>query len=91
MLDSENPPLDSEDWEIAFQAYAEYPILAFILAQHFNYLKELIERGRGSEAVTAIDRAVDGLMPRTDFRDAGRTVYRLAVTGNLKPDPSIRG
>ena len=84
--DTENPPLDSEDWEVAFRAYTEYPILAFILAQHFNYLKELVERGRKAEAVEGLDRAIESLMPHTSFRDAGRTVYQLAVTGNLKPD-----
>ena len=85
MAETDSPPLDSEDWEVTFQAYAEYPILAFILAQHFNYLKELVERGRKAEAVVALDLAIESLMPHTDFRDAGRTVYLLAVNGNLSP------
>ena len=83
--ETESPPLDSEDWEVTFQAYAEYPILTFILAQHFDYLKGLIQSGpHGTIAgVAALDHAIDALMPHTEFKDA--ETYRLAVTGNLKP------
>ena len=85
MLESEGPPLDREDWRIVFEAYAEYPILAFILAQHLDCLKTFIQRGQESqtEAIAALDRAIDGLMPHTLFHDAGRDVYLLAVAGNL--------
>jgi DnaJ-domain-containing protein 1 len=82
MVEIENPPLDSEDWKIVFQAYADYPVLAFILAQHLDYLKKLSR----ADAEAAIERAVESLMPLTNFRDAGRTVYLLAVAGNLQPD-----
>jgi hypothetical protein len=85
MPESEPPPLDAEDWDIVFEAYTEYPILAFILAQHLAHLKELIKgerRGR-AEALAAIDRAIESLMPHTNFRDAGRKVYLLAVAGEL--------
>ncbi len=84
--ENDSPVMDAEDWQIVFRVYAEYPILAFILAQHFNHVKELIEHGHGVEAVTGLDRAIESLMPHTNYRDAGRTVYRLAVAGNLKPD-----
>ena len=43
--DHESAPLDAEDWQIVFQVYAEYPILAFILAQHLNGVKTLIQSG----------------------------------------------
>lgn len=81
----ESPPLDAEDWIIVFQAFTEYPILAFILAQHLDCLKTLIQRGPEAqiEATAALDRAIDVLMPHTLFRDAGRDVYLLAVAGNL--------
>ena len=69
MADTESSPLDSEDWQIVFQAYAEFPILAFILAQHFDCLKGLIQsRPRGAiEAFAAIDRGIESLMPHTIF------------------------
>ena len=83
--DSEGPPLDAEDWNIVFQAYSEFPVLAFILAQHLETVKELIEQGPEgrAEAIAGIDRAIECLMRHTQFRDAGRKVYLLAVTGNL--------
>ena len=87
MPESEGPPLDSEDWNIVFQAYGEYPILAFILAQHLDTVRQLIGRGpQGiAEAVAGLDRAIESLMPLTNFRDAGRKVYLSAVTGTLSP------
>ena len=81
--ENESPALDDEDWNIVFQAYTEYPILAFILAQHLSYLKELIDRGRTAEAIAASDRAIESLMPHTAFRDVGRTLYLEAVAGKL--------
>jgi hypothetical protein len=87
MRDSDSPPLDPEDWNIVFQAYAEYPILAFILAQHFDTVKTLILQGSEGreEALAGLNRAIDSLMRHTHFRDAGRTVYLRAVRGSLSP------
>lgn len=91
---TDSPPLDAEDWEVVFQAYAEYPILAFILAQHFQCVKDLIQGGpQGAiQALAMLDQAIDGLMPHTNFRDVDRDTYRLAVAGKLKPehDETIR-
>jgi hypothetical protein len=87
MAENENTLLDSEDWQIVFEAYAEYPILAFILAQHFDCLKGLIEHGPNGaiESIVALDRAIDGLKLYTNFLDADRETYHLAVTGKLSP------
>jgi hypothetical protein len=87
MTESESPPLDSEDWNIVFQAYAEYPVLAFILAQHLDTVRQLIRRGPEeiADALAGLNRAIDSLMPHTHFRNAGRTVYLSAVTGTLSP------
>jgi hypothetical protein len=85
--DSEGALLDGEDWDIVFQAYAEYPILAFILAQHFDCLKGLIAQGPNGaiQATATLDLAIERLMPHTNFREVDRHTYRLAVTGNLSP------
>jgi hypothetical protein len=86
-------PLDSEDWQVVFRVYDGSPVLALILAQHLEYLKGLVQSGpQGAiEGVEALDRAIDSLMPHTDFRDVDRNTYRLAVAGKLKPDHDMRG
>lgn len=91
---ADSPPLDTEDWEVVFRAYADYPILAFILAQHFQCVKDLIQGGpQGAiQAIAIADQAIDSLMPYTNFRDVDRSAYLLAVAGKLKPehDETIR-
>ena len=88
--DSESPPLDHEDWQIAFQPYSAFPDLAFVLAQHLHSVVKLIEQGpRGTaEALAGLDRAIDCLMPHTRFSDSryreiARKFYLRAVAGNL--------
>jgi hypothetical protein len=85
---TESPPLDSEDWQIVFEAYEGYPILAFILAQHLDFVKVLIQRSaEGRElALEGLDRAIEALRPFTDLRDADRAVYLSAVAGTLLPE-----
>ena len=39
------PPLDAEDWEIAFKVYEGHPALALMLAYHLSGLKELVADG----------------------------------------------
>ena len=89
---SESPYPDAEDWQVVFQAYAEFPILAFILAQHFDCLKGLVERGpQGAmEAMGTLNLAIESLQTHTKFRDADREIYHLAVTGKLSPKDDAR-
>lgn len=86
--DSESPPLDHEDWQIVFRAYAKFPDLAFILAQHLHGASKLIEQGPETalEALAGLERAVECLMPYTRFHNIGRRVYMLAVAGNLSTE-----
>ena len=86
----ESAPLDHEDWQIAFQPYSAFPDLAFILAQHLHGVTKLIEKGaRGTaEALSALDRAIECLMPHTRFADSryreiARKFYLQAVAGKL--------
>src|ERR1044072_1995067 len=90
ITDSESPPLDCEDWRIAFQPYENFPELAFVLAQHLHGVTKLIEQGRlgAADALTALDRAIEALMPHTRFadtryREIARKFYQRAVAGNL--------
>lgn len=88
--DSEGPPLDCEDWKIAFQPYENFCDLAFVLAQHLHGVIKLIEQGRRgtAEALAGLDRAIVALMPHTRFADSryreiARKFYLRAVAGNL--------
>ena len=67
--DSESPPLDHEDWRIAFEPYSAFQNHAFILAQHLHSVIKLIEQGRlgAVEALNGLDRAIEALMPHTRF------------------------
>ncbi len=83
-------PLDCEDWRIAFKPYSTFPDLAFILAQHLHGVTKLIEQGRlgASDALAALDRAIEALMPHTRFadtryREIARKFYQRAVAGKL--------
>ena len=92
-MDSESPPLDHEDWRIAFQPYSAFPDLAFVLAQHLHSVTKLIEQGRlgSSEALAGLDRAIECLMPQTRFadtryREIARKFYLRAVAGKLSTE-----
>jgi hypothetical protein len=83
--DSESPYLDAEDFDIVFAVYAEHPSKAFILAQHLDHLKGLIQRGPQDalEAIACIDLAIARLYPHTDFHTASYKLYLSAVAGKL--------
>ena len=85
---SENPPLDFEDWEIAFQPYAEHPILAFMLAHHLIAIKDYLQAEQRNipEAMAALDRAVDSLFQHTEFHTVSHELYRAAVEGRITTD-----
>jgi len=59
-----------------------------ILAQHLQTIKEFIQEGRDgrAKAIAGLDRAIETLMPHTEFRNAGLKVYLPAVAGTLSTD-----
>lgn len=79
---TENAPLDAEDWEIAFTAYAQYPILALTLAQHLSALQDYIQR-EPLKATAAINRAVESLYEHSEFRSVSLELFRATVQGHL--------
>ena len=82
---TENAPLDAEDWEIAFTAYAQYPILALTLAQHLTALQDYIQSD-SEKATAAINRAVDELYEHSQFRSVSLQLFRTTVQGRLPVD-----
>jgi hypothetical protein len=85
MLDNrntENAPLDCEDWQIAFEPYAQFPILALVLAQHLTALQDLAQSD-AAKATAAISRAVDELYEHSEFRSVSLVLFRASVQGRL--------
>ena len=88
MLDNpstEHAPLDSEDWQIVFEPYAQFPILALVLAQHLTTLQDLAQSD-ASKATAAINRAVDELYEHSQFRSVSLELFRVTVQGRLPVD-----
>lgn len=82
---TENPPLDCEDWQIAFQPYANHPLLALALAQHLTALQDYIQSD-AAKATAAINRAIDSLFEHSGFRSVSLRLFRAAVQGRLPAD-----
>lgn len=82
------PPLDAEDWEIAFKVYEGQSSLALTLAYHLSGLKGFFQSDATdiTQGVAAIDRAIDGLYPHTDFRKVSYQLFRAAIEGKLTPE-----
>src|SRR2546421_9079715 len=79
---TENVPLDCEDWQIAFQPYVNYPLLALALAQHLTALQDCVQSDAG-KATAAINRAVDSLYEHSDFRSVSLELFRATAQGRL--------
>ena len=82
---TENAPLDCEDWQIVFEPYAQFPILALVLAQHLTALQDLAQSD-AAKATAAINRAVDELYEHSDFRSVSLNLFRASVQGRLPVD-----
>lgn len=88
MLDNRNTanaPLDAEDWQTAFAPYAQYPILALVLAQHLIALQDYVQSD-AEKATAAINCAVDELYEHSQFRSVSLQLFRATVQGQLPAD-----
>jgi hypothetical protein len=83
--EKENPPLDTEDWEIALAPYKGNPGAALQLGYHFiallAYLR--VEPVNVETATNAIDRALLVLYPHTEFHMVCWTFFRKVIEGEL--------
>ncbi|HEU4712022.1 MAG TPA: hypothetical protein VFS76_10680 [Pyrinomonadaceae bacterium] len=79
-------PLDSEDWEVAFEPYAGHPRAALTLAFHLTELKRCINGSTKRNALHAIDDALDRLYEHSDFRDVSHELFLSAAAGELTTD-----
>jgi hypothetical protein len=78
-------PLDPEDWRIAFEPYAQHPLLALVLAQHLTALQDYVQSD-AEKATAAINRAVDELYEHSQFRSVSLQLFRVTVQGRLPTD-----
>ena len=83
---TENAPLDCEDWEIVFAPYVEHPLLALALAQHLTALQDYIQTEAIAAATGAINRAVEELYEHSDFRAVSLELFRATAQGRLPVD-----
>ena len=79
-------PLDTEDWQIAFEAYEGQPQAALALAFRLAELKQLMDGLRKHHALAAIGRAIDVLFEHSDFRSVSRDLFLEAIEGELTID-----
>jgi hypothetical protein len=81
----ENAPLDTEDWEIAFAPYAQYPSAALTLAANLMILKAFlaIKPPMMQEAIEGLDRAMEVLFPFTEFHEVSYVLFRRLAEGKL--------
>ena len=82
---TDNAPLDAEDWRIVFEPYAQFPILALILAQHLTTLQDLAQSDT-EKATAAINRAVDELYEHSQLRSVSLELFRVTIQGRLPVD-----
>ena len=82
---TENPPLDAEDWQIAFEPYVEHPLTALRLAQHLTKLQDYVQSDV-VKATAAINRAVDSLYEHSEFRSVSLELFRATVQGRMSAE-----
>jgi hypothetical protein len=78
-------PLDAEDWDVVFVPFKDHPYAALNLAYHLARLQQLLNGKLSdiSEAVAAIDRAIDRLYEHSEFRQVSHGLFRQTVQGVL--------
>lgn len=85
---TENPPLDVEDWQIIFYPYVTYPLLALVLAQHLSALQDYVQSDP-VEATAAINRAVDAIYEHSEFRSVSLELFRATAHRRCRNEVSV--
>ena len=86
--DNETPNNPLEDqWSVVLNAYEDEPDLAFILAQNFQVMKNVLETGPSGavQVIESFEEAIETLFPFSKYYKAGREFFLLAVKGNIAP------
>jgi hypothetical protein len=80
---TENPPIETEAWEIAFKPYATDAEAAFDLARRLMEVKRMLQTRPPSVALAraSLEEACELLFLFTDFRKAAYDLYLTAIDG----------
>src|SRR5215813_1469204 len=80
---TENPPIETEAWEIAFKPYAADAEAAFDLARRLMEVKGFLKAKppNVSMAASALDEACELLFPFTQFHKAAYHLYLIFIEG----------
>src|SRR4051812_20094840 len=78
-------PLDTEDWEIAFEPYGADSSAALTLSFNLMVLKAYlaVEPLQLEEALEGLDRALEAIYPYTQFHRVSYKLFRNVVEGKM--------
>ena len=81
--DHENPPLDSEDWEIALELYFSHPEAALSLARRFAAIRLYLKSTPPDvlQALDALTLAIEALYQHTRFQSGAYDLYQTVIEG----------
>lgn len=81
-----------DQWAFVLELYQNHPVKAMILAQDFQAIRDALEAGpRGvRQVIQSMDEAIETLSPFSEFYEAGRDLFFLAVKGTLRPAFDIK-
>lgn len=82
---SEQPPLDAEDWELAFEPYEGNTDAALNMGFNLMVMKSYLsyEPAKIQEVLEGIDHALEALYPYTQFHHVCHDMYIKVVGGDL--------
>ena len=82
---SEHPPMDAEDWELAFEPYDGFPGQALTLGFYLLVLKAYItvEPLKIQAASDALDTAMDVLFRHTQFHEVAYGLFHKLIESQL--------
>ena len=80
---TDNPPIETEAWEIALKPYATDAEAAFDLARRLMEVKRYLKAKppNPSMAIAALDEAAELIFPYTEFYRASYDLYLTFIEG----------
>ena len=82
---TENPPLDTEGWELALEPYKGNPSAALSLGFNLYVVISYIavEPLKIQEAIDGLDRGLKVLFPFSEFHEVSHELWRKVIEGRI--------